>query len=38
MTINPESGSIGPPHTPVTTAEGRSDMTLSERWQELAAR
>jgi hypothetical protein len=28
MTINPESGCIGPPHTLVTTAEGRSDAII----------
>jgi hypothetical protein len=37
MTLNPESGCIGPPHTPVTTAE--TEVTrLQDRWQESAAR
>jgi hypothetical protein len=38
MTINLiESGCIGPPHTPVTTAEAKATR-LNGRWQELAAR
>jgi hypothetical protein len=28
MTINSESGSIGPPHTPVTTSERRNDTII----------
>src|ERR1035441_3669183 len=28
MTLNPESGCIGPPHIPATTAEGRTDVAI----------
>jgi hypothetical protein len=28
MTLRPESGCLGPPHTPVTSAEDRSDATI----------